>query len=191
FNNSPGAPGKNPSMLADKPFGEWNKLRILQASNITTVYLNDKLVVDHAVMENYWERSLPLFPKGPIQLQTHGGEIRWRNLFIRELPSAEANAILSRRGEAGFKSVFDGKDFAGWAGPIENYEVKDGAIICKPHQGGTIYTQDEFSDFVAREFVLGGNGAALVRFADDGAIYTQDEFSDFVARVEFKLQPGG
>jgi hypothetical protein len=26
--------------------------------------------------------------KGPIQLQTHGGEIRWRNIFIRELPAA-------------------------------------------------------------------------------------------------------
>ena len=23
--------------------------------------------------------------RGPIQLQTHGGEIRWRNVFIKEL----------------------------------------------------------------------------------------------------------
>ena len=63
FNNSPGAPGKNPSVLADKPFGEWNSFRIIQANNITTVYLNDKLVVDHEVMENFWDRSQPLFPK--------------------------------------------------------------------------------------------------------------------------------
>jgi hypothetical protein len=97
FNNSSDAPGRDPLVLADKPFGEWNSLRILQASNITTVYLNGKLVVDHAVMENFWERSQPLWPKGPIQLQTHGGEIRWRNIFLREIPPAEAKQIVARK----------------------------------------------------------------------------------------------
>lgn len=85
YNNSPGAPGRYPLVLADKPFGEWNSFRIIQTGNITTVWLNGKLTVDHAVMENYWDRSQQLFPKGLIQLQTHGGEIRWRNIFIREL----------------------------------------------------------------------------------------------------------
>ncbi len=27
-------------------------------------------------------------------LQTHGGEIRWRNLFVREIGPAEARKIL-------------------------------------------------------------------------------------------------
>ena len=96
WNNSPGAPGKDPSVLADKPFGEWNKFRIIQAGDITTVYLNGKLVVDHAKMENYWDRSKPLFESGPIQLQTHGGEIRWRNIFIREIPAKEREKILKK-----------------------------------------------------------------------------------------------
>jgi hypothetical protein len=39
-------------------------------------------------MENYYDRAVPVPEKGPIQLQTHGGEIRWRNIFIRELPAA-------------------------------------------------------------------------------------------------------
>src|SRR5436853_510333 len=80
-----GSPGKDPLVLADKPFGQWNHFRILQVGARTTVYLNDKLVVDHAVLENFWDpkREMPLFPRGPIQLQTHGGEIRWRNLFVR------------------------------------------------------------------------------------------------------------
>ena len=86
WNNSPGAAGKDPLVMADKPFGEWNKMRILQIGARTTVYLNDKLVVDNAIMENYWDRKKPLFAKGPIQLQTHGGEIRWRNIFLREIP---------------------------------------------------------------------------------------------------------
>ncbi len=96
WNSSPGAPGKDPLVLADKPFGEWNKFRIIQAGDITTVYLNDKLVVDHAKMENYWDkdRKTPLRESGQIQLQTHGGEIRWRNIFIRELPKSESEQII-------------------------------------------------------------------------------------------------
>ncbi|MEY4200373.1 MAG: hypothetical protein RLZZ265_2113 [Verrucomicrobiota bacterium] len=85
WNNSPGAPGKDPLVLADKPFGEWNKFRIIMKGDMVTVYLNDKLVVDNAKLENYYDRKLSVPEKGPIQLQTHGGEIRWRNVFIKEL----------------------------------------------------------------------------------------------------------
>ncbi|MDY0166468.1 MAG: DUF1080 domain-containing protein [Thermoguttaceae bacterium] len=92
FNNTPGSPGRDPLVLADRPFGEWNSFRIRQIGDRTSVWLNDKLVVDDAVMENYWDRSQPLPAKGPIMLQTHGGEIRWRNLFVRDI-SPEPPAV--------------------------------------------------------------------------------------------------
>lgn len=95
FNNTPGTSGRHPLVLADRPFGEWNAFRIRQVGDRTWVWLNDKLVVDGAVMENYQDRSQPLAAKGPIHLQTHGGEIRWRNLFVRDIDTAEANQILS------------------------------------------------------------------------------------------------
>ena len=105
WNNSPGAPGKDPLVLADKPFGEWNHFRIIQVGARTTVWLNDKLVVDHALLENYYDKKrtnaagqLPILPKGPIQLQTHGSEIRWKNVFVRQIPSDEANKILASKG---------------------------------------------------------------------------------------------
>ena len=85
FNNTPGTPGRDPLVIADKPFGEWNTFRIVQKGDVTTVWLNTKLVVDHAKMENFWDRAQPLPSKGPIMLQTHGGEIRWRNLFVKTL----------------------------------------------------------------------------------------------------------
>ena len=85
FNNTPGTLGRDPLVIADKPFGEWNTFRIVQKGDVTTVWLNGKLVVDHAKMENYSDRAQPLPPKGPIMLQTHGGEIRWRNLFVKTL----------------------------------------------------------------------------------------------------------
>src|SRR5436309_1693206 len=132
WNNSPGAPGKDPLVLADKPFGEWNKFRILMTGSRVSVWLNDHLVVDHAILENYYDRKTPVPPKGPIQLQTHDGEIRWRNIFIREIGSDEADRILTSKGSTGFEAVYNGTDFTGWEGPVQNYEVKDGAIVCKP-----------------------------------------------------------
>jgi hypothetical protein len=171
WNNSPGAPGKDPLVLADKPFGQWNHLRITLVGSRATVYLNGKLVVDHATMENYWDRKNPLWAKGPIQLQTHGGEIRWRNIYLREIGSTEANNYLMRHDAKGFQRIFNGKNLDGWAGPVDNYEVKDGAIVCKPQKGGTIYYNKDLSDFVARvEFKLppGGNNGLAIRYPGEG-----------------------
>lgn len=171
WNNSPGAPGKDPLVLADKPFGQWNSFRILMVGARVSVWLNGKLVVNFANLENYYDRKTPIPPKGPIELQTHGGEIRWRNIYIREIGPAEANRILERHGGKGFKSAFDGRDFDGWAGPLSEYEVKDGAICCRRGKGGTIYTQDEYSDFMARlEFKLppGGNNGLAIRYPGHG-----------------------
>ena len=91
WNNSDGAPGKDPLVLADKPFGEWNALKIKMVGDKVTVHLNDKLVVDNARLENYWNRKAPLPTKGSIQLQTHGGEIRWRNIYLHKLSKPNAN----------------------------------------------------------------------------------------------------
>lgn len=93
FNNTAKSPGRDPLVVADKPFGQWNAFRIKQVGSRTWVWLNDKLVVDGAVMENYWDRTKPLPAKGPIMLQTHGGEIRWRNIFVREISASEAEKI--------------------------------------------------------------------------------------------------
>ena len=97
FNNTPKTPGRDPLVLADKPFGEWNSFRIRQIGDLTWVWLNDKLVVDRAKMENFWDKTMPFPASGPIMLQTHGGEIRWRNVFLRQISSAEASKILAEK----------------------------------------------------------------------------------------------
>ncbi len=78
---------------------------------------------------------------------------------------------VSIAAEKGFESIFNGKDFEGWAGPIENYEVVDGAIVCKKGKGGTIFTKEEYADFVVRlEFKLppGGNNGLAIRYPGKG-----------------------
>lgn len=173
WNNSAGAPGKNPFVLADKRFGEWNSFRIRQLGARTTVWLNGHMVVDHAIMENYWDRKSPLFAKGPIELQTHGGEIRWRNIHVREIPAEEANELLNAHESQAFTTLFNGKDLSGWQGAVDNYEVVDGTIRCKSGHGGQLLTEKEYANFIARlEFKLppGGNNGLAIRSPGEGDV---------------------
>lgn len=75
-----------PTKVADKPIGEWNTFFIRMVGEKVTVYLNGEKVVDEVVMENYWDRNQPIFPKGQIELQNHGNTLYFRNIYIRELP---------------------------------------------------------------------------------------------------------
>jgi len=171
WNNSPGAAGKDPLIRADKPFGEWNTFHIIQTGARTTVYLNDKLVVDAAILENYFDRKLPIPARGPIQLQTHGSEIRWRNIYVREIPADEANRLLAAREDTSFEVVFNGKDFSGWKGPTDNYEAVDGVVRCKPHKGGCIFTEASYGDFVVRlevKLPKAGNNGLAIRYPGTG-----------------------
>ena len=79
---------KNPSQptsVADKPIGEWNRFVILMVGEKVTIYLNGVLVVHNVTLENYWDRSIPIFQTGQIELQHHGNPIYFKNVFIREI----------------------------------------------------------------------------------------------------------
>ena len=171
WNNSEGAAGKSPSELADYSLGEWNEFRVIQVGARTTVYLNGKLVVDHAAMENFWNRAKPLAASGPIELQTHGGEIRWKDISVRRIPADEANAILAQKSSEGFETIFDGKTLNGWSGAVDDYEVADGAIRCRDSRGGHLYTDATYDDFAVRlEFQVppGGNNGLAIRYPGKG-----------------------
>lgn len=75
-----------PLVKADAPVGEWNRFHIIMRGSHVTVYLNDVLVVDDVVLENYWEPAKPIYAIGPIELQNHGNTLYFRNIFVKELP---------------------------------------------------------------------------------------------------------
>lgn len=146
YNNS--GEGKHPLVHADNPFGEWNHFRIVMIGEKVTVYLNDKLVVNNATFGNFWDRKSPVFEKGFIQLQTHGGEIRFRNVFIRELPKPVYNVEEDLAN--GFVSLFNGKDMTGWEGAADKFEVQDGIMVSPKGGGGNLYTAKQYSNFAYR-----------------------------------------
>ncbi len=171
WNNKAHPDARMPLVLADNPVGQWNKLHVTQTGARTTIVLNEKKIVEHQIMDNYWNRERPLIASGPIQLQTHGGRMEWRNIIAEELTADASNTILAAANRDGFEKVFNGTDFTGWKGPIDNYEIADGILKCKPGKGGTIYTESEYADFVARfEFRLppGGNNGLAIRYPGRG-----------------------
>jgi hypothetical protein len=85
WNNSPDNPGRWPLVKADNPVGQWNTFRIRMIGPRVWVWLNGQPTVDGQVLDNYFNRALPVLPAGPIELQTHGSEIRFRNIYVREI----------------------------------------------------------------------------------------------------------
>ncbi len=162
--------GKHPLVHADKPFGQWNSLKIRHVGDRMWVWLNAQLVVDGAIFHPFFDKTKPMPGKGPIHLQTHGGEIRWRNVYIREIGDVEANEIL--RGEefgTAFEPIFNGRDFEGWFGDLNGKLATNGEILWS--DGGHIYTEREYADFVFRfEFVMtpGGNNGLAIRSTGEG-----------------------
>ena len=75
-----------PLLKADNPIGAWNTFYIEMVGDKVTVKLNNQLVVDEVVMENYWNRDKPIYPAGQIELQNHGNTLWFKNIYIRELP---------------------------------------------------------------------------------------------------------
>ena len=79
---------KNPSKalkIADNLIGDWNRFYIKMVGDKVTVKLNNELVVDNTVLENYWNRNEPIFAKEQLELQCHGDPVEFKNIYIREL----------------------------------------------------------------------------------------------------------
>lgn len=79
-----------PLILADNKPGEWNTFLVRMVGDKVSIWLNGKLVVDRTELENYWDkegnRTAPLPRADQIELQHHGSELFFKNLYIRELP---------------------------------------------------------------------------------------------------------
>jgi HEAT repeat protein len=84
YNNQ--AHQSKPLKQADNAINDWNNFHIIMKGEKVTVYLNGVLVVDNIVMDNYWDRKQPIFPKEQIELQAHGTHVYYRDIYIRELP---------------------------------------------------------------------------------------------------------
>jgi hypothetical protein len=158
----------NPLKVADNPIDEWNTFRIKMVGEKVTVYLNGVLVVDNVTLENYWDRTISIFPKGAIELQAHGTNLAFRDIYIKEL-NTEYTVSKEEKAE-GFKPLFNGENLEGWVGNTSDYRAENGEIVLHIDNTnpthGNLYTSGEYSDFICRfEFQLthGANNGLGIR----------------------------
>jgi HEAT repeat protein len=185
-----------PLTVADNPVGEWNTFHIKMVGERVTVHLNGVLVVDSVVMENYWDRSIPIFPEEAIELQAHGNELAFRNLYVKELGN-KPYELTAEENKNGFELLFNGKNLDNWLGNKTDYVVEDNAIAIYPtgKGNGNLYTEKEYSDFVFRfEFQLtpgANNGLGIHTPLKGDAAYGGKEIQilDNTAPVYANLQP--
>ncbi|HBZ19499.1 MAG TPA: hypothetical protein DEO60_00070 [Bacteroidales bacterium] len=185
-----------PLKVADNPVGDWNTFRIIMVGEKVSVWLNGELVVDNVTMENYWDRKIPIFPKGPIELQAHGTDLAFRDIYVREINEKDYNLTPEEKA-GGFVSLFNGRNLDNWVGNKQSYVVEEGMIVIKPENGsgGNLYTEKEYSDFVFRfEFQLtpaANNGLGIRAPLEGDAAYVGMELQilDNTADVYANLQP--
>lgn len=185
-----------PLKVADNPVGDWNTFRIVMTGEKVSVWLNGELVVDNVTLENYWDRSIPIFPVGSIELQAHGTNLGFRDIYVREISDKEYSLTDEEKAD-GFISLFNGRNLDTWVGNKDSYVVEDGMIVIKPDKGsgGNLYTEKEYSDFIFKfEFQLtpGANNGLGIRAPLTGdAAYVGMELQilDNTAPVYAKLQP--
>ena len=79
-----------PLIFAGPPDGNWNRYRILVVGDKAHVFLNGQLTVRDATLKNIREPGKPLYPTGRIELQSGGSPLRFKNIYIRELPPLPA-----------------------------------------------------------------------------------------------------
>jgi HEAT repeat protein len=190
---------KNPSKpikVADNQVGEWNSFRIIMVGDKVSVWLNGVMVVDNVTMENYWDRSIPIFPIGPVELQAHGTDLAFRDIYVREIGENDYNLTPEEKSE-GFVALFNGRNLDNWVGNKVSYVAEDGMIVIKPDKGsgGNLFTEKEYADFIFRfEFQLtpGANNGLGIRAPLEGdAAYVGMELQilDNTAPEYANLQP--
>jgi hypothetical protein len=133
-----------PLVRADRPLGQWNTFYVMMMGDQVSVKLNDKLVVDKQVFENYWQRDRPIYVRGPIELQAHGTPLYFRNVFVRELPHDPSPP---------WELLFDGTNLDRWDFQRRGWRIDDDALTASRRRANrngdnSIWTKDRFGDFI-------------------------------------------
>lgn len=105
---------------------------------------------------------------------------------------------LAQEEESGFTNLFNGENLDSWVGNKESYQVEKGLIVIDPNgggNGGNLFTENEYSDFVFRfEFQLtpgANNGLGIHAPLKSDVAYSGKELQilDNTAEKYAELEP--
>ena len=135
--------------------GEWNTYQIVAFGNLIQTWING-----HPISNLIHDERYESHPKGFIGLQVHGigegqgpYEVRWRNLKLRDLSQ--------------FRSMYNGRDLAGWITTGNWLPQQDGSLLIHPRAGEKGWQRY------------------------DAYLWSEKKYKDFVLDVEYSYPPGG
>ncbi|MFD2967207.1 DUF1080 domain-containing protein [Sphingobacterium bambusae] len=164
---------KDPLKVADNALGEWNTFKVRMRGEKVWVWLNGELVVDSVTLENYWDRNQAIFPTEQLELQAHGSQVWYRDIYLKEFPRKEVYSLSEAEKKEGFDLLFDGTNLNKWT-ETSAYEITpEGFVRANPDAkfGKNLYTKEQYGDFVYRfDFKLtpGANNGVGIRTPLDG-----------------------
>ena len=140
--------------------GEWNRMKLHVSGETAEMTINDQPA---------WKVSGVDIREGHVGIQVEvplGGEYEFKNIFLTEL---------------GYRSLFNGKDLAGWEGAGEEanacWLVEEGLLVCNGKKGPWLRSAEEFDNYNLRlEYKLkaGGNSGVYVRVPKSGNHHGDD-----------------
>lgn len=154
FNNK--KEGKAPLERADKRAGLWNQTRVRVIEGYVWVWLNEKLVVDGAKLENFYRRGEKIAESGPIELENDDNTLYFRNIFIQEIPDDVARNELKQY--TAFKAkkakesenvihLFDGSSLEHFTFKPDGWKIDNKSLVLNPN-GGYIWTREKYENFI-------------------------------------------
>ncbi len=141
-----------PSEKRCNPAGQWNHYRLECRDGAITLAVNGKAVT-HAYDANP--------RKGFICLESEGGEVLYRNIRIRQLPSSNTPAEMVAKNAEPYRILYNGVDLRGWK--------------VKPGDEGHWQPQD---------WVLAYDGKSEAE--GDKSLWTEEEFENFTLIVDWR-----
>jgi len=141
-----------PSERRANPAGQWNHYRVECRDGAIALAVNGKVVT----------RASEANPrKGYICLESEGGQVYYRNIRIRELPSSNPPAEMVAKKAEGYRILYNGLDLRGWKMP-------DG------HEG----------HWQAKNWILDYDGKSEAE--GDKSLWSKEEFGNFVLIADWR-----
>ncbi len=122
------------------PAGQWNHFRIVGVDGRIQLWVNGQPVTEA------WD----VVPReGFLCLESEGAPVRYRNLWVRDLPADDAPLPPERRAAAdeGFRSIYSGRDLRGFrSAPPEAWRPQDWKLVAAAGAPWLV-TERSFDDF--------------------------------------------
>ena len=129
----------------------WNTVYVKMLNDRLFLELNGTKIAENAIVKNVPETAKAL-DKGAIKLEATGNDVKFRNVYINELPATPIFTLPEEEAKQGFEVLFDGRSLEKWHGNTSAYVPVDGNIYVTANYGGTgnLYTKKNYSDFIFR-----------------------------------------